>query len=616
MDREKDAMHQRHFVLSWRRMWIVRGGGSTTSRWLLAKWKALNSSPRVLTRYFVYFSYTHPIIQSRHVIWKKPVLYCSTRPPWTPNLQEDYSKRSLDDRLGYQGEIFCNRSLNMQSIEAVGFDMDYTLAQYTPETFEVLAYEGALKRLVHIGYPKQILEWKYDPSYYLRGLIIDKGRGNILKMDRHKYVKLAYHGFKPLSKSQREKLYDQEPLTPTSLHDSNYVPLDTLFSLPDAYLFSQLIQLADEHPELLNRSYSSIFDDVRRAVDICHRDGYIKDKVAIEPSYYVEKDPYLFDTLKLLKKSGRKLFLLTNSLWEYSNVLMNYLWGNPSGKYTLDWMDYFDLVIVGAAKPTFLVDQNLPLYRVDPHSGQLKNAELFDFHSDYDHLAHGKLFQGGNWKYLHHLLRVSSGSSILYVGDHMYSDILRTKSQLGWRTMLVIPELEREVNIMQQESMQRQHMEELRRLRDDLDEWLDRLESELVQATEEEQQQDQQTSISNRMETIQAELYQAQKEYQRTKEALDIALNTYDSKFHPIWGQLFKTGYQNSYFAHQVETYACLYTSRVSNIRLVSPEIHFRCMVDYMPHDRLEEAPFRRLMRRRLRLRRQMLEEKQSVKDD
>lgn len=38
----------------------------------------------------------------------------------------------------YQGEIFCNRALNMKRIKAVGFDMDYTLAQYIPETFELL----------------------------------------------------------------------------------------------------------------------------------------------------------------------------------------------------------------------------------------------------------------------------------------------------------------------------------------------------------------------------------------------------------------------------------------------------------------------------------------------
>ncbi|XP_040998149.1 uncharacterized protein LOC121244191 [Juglans microcarpa x Juglans regia] len=45
--------------------------------------------------------------------------------------------------------IFCNRSLNMKNIVSVGFDMDYTLAQYKPETFESLAYKGTIKNLVY-----------------------------------------------------------------------------------------------------------------------------------------------------------------------------------------------------------------------------------------------------------------------------------------------------------------------------------------------------------------------------------------------------------------------------------------------------------------------------------
>ena len=38
--------------------------------------------------------------------------------------------------------IFCNRALNMNQIKAVGFDLDYTLAEYIPETFDLLAYKG------------------------------------------------------------------------------------------------------------------------------------------------------------------------------------------------------------------------------------------------------------------------------------------------------------------------------------------------------------------------------------------------------------------------------------------------------------------------------------------
>lgn len=35
---------------------------------------------------------------------------------------------------------------------------------------------------------------------------------------------------------------------------------------------------------------------------------------------------------------------------------------------------------------------------------------------------------------------------LLYVGDHMFADILRSKRTLGWRTCLIVPELESEMN--------------------------------------------------------------------------------------------------------------------------------------------------------------------------
>lgn len=53
--------------------------------------------------------------------------------------------------------VFCNRAVNMKNIVAVGFDMDYTLAQYKPETFESLAYNGTVKKLVvNLGYPNEV----------------------------------------------------------------------------------------------------------------------------------------------------------------------------------------------------------------------------------------------------------------------------------------------------------------------------------------------------------------------------------------------------------------------------------------------------------------------------
>ena len=40
-------------------------------------------------------------------------------------------------------------------MQAIGFDMDYTLAQYRPETFEVLAYELTVQKLIdEFQYPE------------------------------------------------------------------------------------------------------------------------------------------------------------------------------------------------------------------------------------------------------------------------------------------------------------------------------------------------------------------------------------------------------------------------------------------------------------------------------
>lgn len=51
----------------------------------------------------------------------------------------------------------------------MGFDMDYTLAQYRPETFEALAYRLTVDKLVSVfGYPALIKEFEFDWRYMVR----------------------------------------------------------------------------------------------------------------------------------------------------------------------------------------------------------------------------------------------------------------------------------------------------------------------------------------------------------------------------------------------------------------------------------------------------------------
>jgi 5'-nucleotidase len=48
----------------------------------------------------------------------------------------------------------------------------------------------------------------------------------------------------------------------------------------DCVLFAHLVELKDAQPEALPQPYERLFADVRKCVDLCHRDGVIKDRVA------------------------------------------------------------------------------------------------------------------------------------------------------------------------------------------------------------------------------------------------------------------------------------------------------------------------------------------------
>ena len=124
----------------------------------------------------------------------------------------------------------------------------------------------------------------------------------------------------------------------------------------------------------------------------------IKDRVAEDPGRYIQQEPGIIDMLKRYRSSGRKVFLLTNSLWDYTHVVMNHINGfSKPEERNLDWLDLFDLVIVGGGKPTFLEDENLPIFRVHPEDqGRLSNMDNALFDPPEVSLAAGKVFQGGN----------------------------------------------------------------------------------------------------------------------------------------------------------------------------------------------------------------------------
>ena len=80
--------------------------------------------------------------------------------------------------------------------------------------------------------------------------------------------------------------------------------------------------------------------------------------------------------IRTLRNSGRRVFLATNSLWDYTDVVMRHLVGggvNPTTGAPL-WLDLFDVVVTGCGKPAFFKEAR-PLLEVDPATGLLRNTD-------------------------------------------------------------------------------------------------------------------------------------------------------------------------------------------------------------------------------------------------
>ena len=137
--------------------------------------------------------------------------------------------------------IFINRTLNLKKIKAIGFDMDYTIVRYKTEAFERFTHQETIKKLVsEKKYPEELLKLDFDFNRVIQGLVIDKKKGNLLKVSRFGKVKSSYHGLTPIDFKEQQKMYGDGVI---DLSDSHIQSLDTNFSVSNGVLYSQLVEL-------------------------------------------------------------------------------------------------------------------------------------------------------------------------------------------------------------------------------------------------------------------------------------------------------------------------------------------------------------------------------------
>ena len=478
----------------------------------------------------------------------------------------------VDERVPYSRRVFCNRNLRMDRIRFIGFDMDYTLAVYNQPEIDRLSIEATVRKLVERGYPERLLTMEYRTDFPIRGLLIDRKLGHVIKMDRYRYVKRAYHGFRELSTEERRKAYSARRLRAQS---KRYHWVDTLYGLSEVAVFSAAVEYLTDSEESID--YETLFEDIRACIDEAHRDGSILDVVSADFPRYVGRDPALGEMLHKLRSAGKQLFLLTNSYPEYSEKMMEFLLGGENGEYE-SWKGYFDVIVTAATKPRFFTER-----------GRFVRASERESDVPIESFERGEIYMHGNIVDFERMLG-ASGDQVLYVGDHIYGDVLRAKKDSAWRTMMIIQEMNHEISTLGEVSESIARMDRLGDLRDNC---LDEL----------REHQHRQRSIEKRIEGASGlvassltELKAARVRHRKAIDRLRQRIKAVDKEFaelesavaeafHPFWGSLLKAGPEVSSFGDQVEEFACLYTTKVSNFSRYSPMHYFRSPRAAMPHE-------------------------------
>ena len=471
-----------------------------------------------------------------------------------------------ETRLPHARKVFALRNIHFWSVKAIGFDMDYTLSHYRSPEIDELAFRKSCQLLVRErGYPEWLLAQHFDPTFAIRGLVLDGNHGNLLKLSIERLPVRACHGTRPLELAEIDATYGRRRIVPSA---KGFRSIDTLFEIPESHLYARLVD-ALELGVVTGKDYLQLFQDVRWAIDTAHRNGDIKAEILANREAFILRDPELPAALDRWKRSGKKLFVLSNSEWAFTDGVLSFLLDGQDPARPA-WEDYFDLVVTSARKPVFFEEPQ----EASPAEG------------------HPKGFTGGNAGWLERRLE-ACGEEVLYVGDHIYGDILRSKKNVSWRTLLLIPELgaslqrleERAGELqeyMRSENLRRQNAQRSSFLKDRLTRNREhrhllaaRLSPEAMHALDHEAAQLKEEVETARVQGLALE---------ETAASLDRRLET---AFNARWGSIFRDGYQQTRFADQIQQYACAYTGRISNLYFLDPTAALYAPVPTLPHERI-----------------------------
>ena len=170
------------------------------------------------------------------------------------------------------------------------------------------------------------------------------------------------------------------------------------------------------------------------------------------------------------------------------------------------------------------------------------------------------IYQGGYATKLQHDLGLE-GDEILYLGDHIYGDVVKIKKTCGWRTGLIIEELDKEVSAYKSTKDISVEIDELMEKKVSIERLVDELYAKEYEFGGKVEKQ---------------EVFSEFDKIEKIDKAIGNLIKTYESNFNSIWGEVMRAGVEPSFYAAQIERYACIYMTKVSDLNEYSPRTYYR----------------------------------------
>lgn len=367
-----------------------------------------------------------------------------------PVIKHLFQPRPLATILPFRNmaeETVANGKFCLADYDAVGFDLDHTVARYIVPEMISLSYRVLANYLVkNKGYDNDMLRpFEEDKEFCTKGIIFEKPTGNFLKLDENGKVLRASHGTKFMTDAEIEAEYGadrkwqhSEDLIKNVNNADSYMIFENYFDMVGTVLFARMVDVEDKkNGGKRQENYQYCHKDAIEGFNNAYKHQHFSEDVGgFFPEIKRNTEKYVFPRtndvkqwLRGLKKAGKVVFLLTTSYIDFADHVATSSIGE-------DWESYFDIICCHAQKPSFF-KKNTQFCRI----------EGFSEKEPVQKLEPNKQYSKGNISELAEFLKGATGKEnpkVAFVGDSLRSDVFPGKVFANWETILILEEMETE----------------------------------------------------------------------------------------------------------------------------------------------------------------------------